>query len=205
MALVHPRPVWLVNRSRAAGAVAVVGGALFAVAVVVQPFYRADRSFSDPFSEYALGPYGWVQTAAFVALSTASFALFAGLSTSSARTSAWRTGRTLLAAWATGVLIAAIFPIDGAVSGPIHMVASMLSFLAIVATMFVLSRAFVDEERWSRLSRTSSTIATACAVALVLATATQHTALFGVWQRAFLGMIVLWLVAVGVWLWRTAS
>lgn len=195
----------MVTLARAAAASAVVGAALFAVAVVIQPLYRADRTFSDPFSEYALGPYGWVQTTAFLALSAASFGLVAGLSTSRARTSAWRTGRTLLAAWATGVLIAAIFPIEGAVSAPIHMLASMLSFLAIVATMFLLSRAFAYEEGWSRFSRTSSTIATASTVALVLATATQHTALFGVWQRAFLAMIVLWLVAVGVWLWRTAS
>lgn len=194
-----------VNRSRVAGGLAVVGATVFAVAVVVQPVYRTDRAFSDPFSQYALGPYGCVQTAAFVALSGAAFALVAGLSASSKATNGWRTGRTFLAAFATGVFVAAIFPIEGTVSAPIHMVASMLSFLAIVAAMLMLSRVFAHEDRWCRFSRTSSAIATACAVTLVLATATQHTPLFGVWQRTFLGMIVLWVVAVGVWLRRTAS
>ena len=114
------------------GALGILGASLFAIAVIVQPLYRTDREFSDPFSAYAVGPYGWVQTAAFVALSLGSFALVVGLQRRRTEVGAWQTGRVLMAAWATGVLLAAIFPIKADVSAPIHMLASMLSFLAIV-------------------------------------------------------------------------
>lgn len=173
--------------------------------MIVQPLYRTDRAFSDPFSAFAVGPYGWVQTAAFVALSLGSFALVVGLQRRAYGSGAWQTGRVLLAAWATGVLLAAIFPFEGDVSAPIHMLASMVSFLAIVAAMFVLSSAFAQDAKWASLGRISSAIAIACAGSLVLATATQHTRWFGVWQRAFLGLIVVWLAVVGVRLARGAS
>ena len=54
---------------------AIVGAGTFALAETIQPFYRSDRALSDPYSSYAVGKYGFVQTIAFVALSAGSFAL----------------------------------------------------------------------------------------------------------------------------------
>jgi Protein of unknown function (DUF998) len=168
---------------------------MFAIAEVVQPFYRADRALSDPYSSYAVGKYGLVQTIAFIALSAASFALSFGLSRFEWSGAAWRFGRVLLMLWSVGVLAAAIFPIAGGPlpgSANIHSIASMLAFLSIVAAMFVLSKAFKGNVEWRRFAFSSWMLAFAAGGSFFLAASIHHPACFAILQRLFLGAVVLW-------------
>jgi len=49
-------------RQRVCARTAILGVAVFAAAAVVQPLYRHDRGFTDPYSSYTTGSLGRVQT-----------------------------------------------------------------------------------------------------------------------------------------------
>jgi Protein of unknown function (DUF998) len=177
----------------------IVGAAVFAVAAIAQPLYRRDRTFDDPYSSYAIGELGWVQTVAFVALGAGSLALATGLSPPPRAAAGWLPGRVLLGIWGGGVLLAAGFPLaDGPVpaSGQIHSAASLVAFLAITAASLTLSHAFTNTHRWAPFGRRSTWVARCLLAALLLATATQQSGWFGVTQRIFLAAVLVWLTTV---------
>jgi hypothetical protein len=180
---------------------AIFGAGIFGAAEVVQPFYRSDRRLSDPYSSYVSGKYGFVQTIAFVALSIGSLALSLALSKIGQSEADWRAGRALLTVWSIGVLVAAVFPLEGGLlpgSANIHGLASMLSFLSILTSMLVFSRAFGRNEGWQRFAFWSWLFALVAAASFVLAAAIHHPACFAVFQRLFLGAIILWITASAV-------
>ena len=176
--------------------IAILGAGVFALAEIIQPFYRSDRSLSDPYSSYVIGKYGFVQTIAFIGLSTGSFGLSFGLTRLGDPSIVWRLGRIFLMAWSIGVLVAAIFPIEStglSASAEIHGLASMLSFVAIIAAMFTLSRAFGRDVNWRRIAVSSWCLALVGGGSFVLALIIHHPRCFGVLQRTFLGAVVLWI------------
>jgi hypothetical protein len=179
---------------------AISGAVIFAIAELVQPFYRSDRTLSDPYSAYAVGRYGFVQTIAFIALSAGSFALLWGLSFFGGASASWRFGRILMAMWSVGVLMAAIFPMEGGplpASGQLHALASMLSFLSIVGAMFVLSKSIERHAKWRAFARASWLLTFAGAASFAMAAIVHHPVCFAVTQRVFLGAVVLWICATG--------
>lgn len=183
--------------------ISIIGAGIFAAAEIVQPFYRSDRALSDAYSSYASGKYGFVQTLAFVALSVASFGLFFGLSLLRGSGAGWRLGKALLTVWSTGVLVAAIFPMEGGAlpaSANIHSLASMVSFPAIIASMSVFSRAFERNIEWRRFSFCSWLFALLGAVSFVFAAAIHHPTCFAILQRLFLGSVVIWITATGAYM-----
>lgn len=188
--------------------ITVIGVGIFAAAEIVQPFYRTDRALSDAYSSYASGKYGFVQTFAFVALSVGSFALSLGLSFLGSASADWRSGVTLLTVWSTGVLVAAIFPMEGGAlpaSANIHSLASMLSFLAIIASMLLFSRAFGRNMKWQRFGFSSWVFALSGAASFVLVAAIHHPTCFAILQRLFLGSVVLWIAATGAYMRKFAQ
>src|SRR5216110_2430972 len=169
-------------RHRVCAWAATAGVVVFAVAAIVQPFYRHDRTFNDPYSSYATGSLGWVQTVAFVALGSGSLALSVGLSKPPTVPPGWRPGRVLLGSWAIGVLLAAIFPLDGGpvwISGYIHSAVSAVAFLSITAASLTLSHAFTSTQRLPATSRVSRWTARSVLVLFLLAITTQHLGWFG--------------------------
>jgi len=189
-----------VVKLRVLSILAIVGTGMFAIAETVQLFYRSDRAWSDPYSSYAIGKYGFVQTIAFIALSAGSFALSFGLIWFDRSGVAWRYGRVLLTLWSVGVLVAAIFPIAGGPlpgSASIHSVASMLAFLTILAAMFVLSKAFEENVAWRSFALPSWLLAFAAGGAFFLAASIHHPTCFAILQRLFLGAVVIWIGGTG--------
>ena len=183
--------------------IAIIGAGIFAAAEIVQPCYRSDRALCDAYSSYASGKYGFVQTFAFVALSVGSFALSLGLSFLGSARAGWRSGGALLTLWSTGVLVAAIFPIESGslpASATIHSLASMVSFLAIIASMLLFSRAFERDVKWRRFGICSWLLAVFGAASFVLAATIHHPTCFAILQRVFLGSVVLWITATGVYM-----
>lgn len=188
---------------------AMLGPATFALLEGLQSVFRTDRSFADPMSAYAVGRYGSVQTFAFVALATGSAAVCAGLGLASGRSPNSRLAQVLVGVWSLGVLVAAVFRIDveesGSAAGRVHGVASMLSFVAVLAAMFCFTAAVRQVEGCRSLHRLSSGLAGTAAVAFIAAGATQHSVGFGVAQRVFLAAVVVWLMAIGRWLSPSAT
>jgi hypothetical protein len=76
----------------------------------------------------------------------------------------------------------------------------MLSFLSILATMLVLSGAFGRNERWRRFAFRSWLFALIGTGSFVVAAAFHHPACFAVFQRLFLGAVMLWITATAVWM-----
>lgn len=179
------------------------GPAIFAALEAGQSVVRTDRSFADPMSAYVAGRYGWVQTVAFVVLAVGSAATCVGLDPAG-RPQAWRVAQVLVGVWSVGVLIAAAFPFDvqgsGTVAGQVHGLASMVSFVAVLAAMFCFTSAIGQFEGYGSLQRLSVVLTGSAAVAFLVAGATQHSVVFGVAQRVFLAAVTGWLLAIGRWL-----
>lgn len=190
----------VVHQNRLLSRLAISGAGIFAIAEFVQPFYRSDRTLSDPYGAYAIGKYGFVQTIAFIALSAGSFALLSGLSSFGRATSSWRFGRIFLGVWSVGVLMAAIFPMKGGpgpASSEVHGLASMLSFLGIILAMFALSKFMESHAKWRAFARASWLLALVGAASFAMAAAVHHSVCFAVMQRVFLSALVLWICMTG--------
>ena len=103
------------------------------------------------------------------------------------------------------VFLAGIVPTDAidaggrvlspTVVGTIHIVVSALAFLSIIAAMFVLSRTFKQNIRWRSFWPISLVLAFAAFVTFFLTSDGQWT---GLYQRVFIGTIVLWLILAAI-------
>ena len=129
-----PRP--LTSRTRAAAVVAIVAAGTAAAALLLLHVLRPDLDPTWRFvSEYALGPFGFVMTVAFLAIAAASAALVA-LIWGQARTVTGRIGAVLAAISGLGMLISATCPTDPittpadefTLSGTLHAVGGQLNF-----------------------------------------------------------------------------
>lgn len=180
---------------------AMLGAGTFGMLEAAQSVLRADRSFAASMSDYAVGPYGSVQTVAFVVLALGSAAVCVGLSSPRQPPASWKISRILIGVWSLGVSLAAVFRVDvgGSSSAPgqLHAVASGVSFVAILAARFFFTDATRQAADWRSFRRLSSALAGTATGAFVVAAATQPSIAFGVAQRVFLGTVVVWIVAIG--------
>jgi hypothetical protein len=85
-------------------------------------------------------------------------------------------------------------------SADIHGLVSMLSFLSILATMLLFSRTRGPNKRWCRFGFWSWFCALVVTGSFVLAAAIHHPTRFAVFQRLFLGAVMLWITATAVWM-----
>jgi hypothetical membrane protein len=140
--------------------VAIAGVIYFVVAVVVLHILRPDY---DParrvISNYAVGPYGFLMTIAFLAPAMSQFGLALGLYRGMAIGSRSRIGMMLLGIAGLGDLLSAIFPTDVTPNdtpvttiGVIHILAGVIGFLCLLVAMFLLSRRFKQDMRWQSFS-----------------------------------------------------
>ena len=85
--------------------------AYFAIALLLMHALRPERALATTYiSGYAVGPYGWVMTTAWLAASSGCLMLVVGLARIGPRSAAARLGAILLAILSVGFLITAIFP-----------------------------------------------------------------------------------------------
>jgi hypothetical protein len=133
---------------------AMLGTAYFVVVIAALHFLRPDiNPVERPTSEYAVGPFGYLMTSAFVSLSLATWALVVGLRRDLSLARLHRVGLGFLGVWGIGLLVAAAFPIDvdgapGTLAGTIHRINGPLTFLSMVAGTNLVSRGFKRDVRW---------------------------------------------------------
>jgi hypothetical protein len=182
--------------------VAIAAILYFVVILVALHFLRSDRNpLSQTTSEYAVGPYGFLMTSAFFSMSVATLALVIGLYHGLSQPARSRIGLALLGAWAVGVLIAMLFPIDlqGApqtVSGMIHRINGPLAFLSLTAGTIFVSRRFKQDERWRPFRRSAlvlSMVMLAAFIGTFLSLVTQ-SGFAGLAQRIDLAAVVTWML-----------
>jgi hypothetical membrane protein len=148
-------------------------------------------------SEYAVGRFGYLQTANFFALGAGSVALAIGL---------WlvrlgRIGPALLALWGTFAFASGIFPTDGegapTTTGAIHELLGISGFVLVTVSIFVFSWRFRSRLDWRPFALPTlvwglTTLATFFLVP-VLGEAGQ-----GIGQRIFVAVVVSWLLVAAL-------
>lgn len=180
--------------------IAVIGIIFYVVVVVTLPFFRPEYSpLEQGISEYAVGPYGYFQVAAFWSLGLGSLALALGIHRTTASSRPAHLGSILVSAWGLCLVLSGVFPIDVSPpvtpSGVIHSVVGTLATLFLIAGIFVLSVAFGRDARWSDFRSLSLMLALLALIASVGTGIAQSTGMVppGLVQRALLAVLVIWL------------
>ena len=181
----------------------------FVVAVAVLHFLRPEYNpINHAVSNYAVGPYGYLMTAAFYVLALSVFALALGLFRSIASTNLSRIAVLLLFLASCGMVIMGIFPGDvhalhppAAITGIIHWTAAGISFLSIMIAAFLLSSSFKTDERLQKFQRPFFLLALAMVGALLLYGILALVGWIGIGQRIYIAVCLLWLLALAWWIW----
>lgn len=187
-----------------AGAFAVLGIAAQASQPEVDPSWR-------PPSELALGPFGWLMTAAFVMLGVAGTALFFALR-GQAATWPGKVGRALVLVGAAGGFVAALFPADpsttapGAMSltGTVHAVGPVLADAFPIASVLLAVSVTRGSTGWRRY-RAALVAASAVLVGAVVVLTVSMVTLMPASGRLGPDVLVGWqarllLVTEAVWI-----
>ena len=154
-------------------------------------------------SDYAVGPYGWVMTTFFLAMSCGCVMLLLGLVRSGPSAALARIGTLLLAVASVGLVVSAIFPTDvqppSTRSGEIHDLSFLVNVGSILLAIVLLSVSFGGEPRWRPYRPASLSLAGLAVLAAVLQFLTLHRgAPYGLTNRLFVTVLFAWLLATSI-------
>lgn len=185
--------------------VGIIGHVVSVATAWLLPLASEYTALGDNISELAIGRFGVIQTAAFVAVGLGALALALAIRRATRGTWGSRAGSLLTACFGVGPLVAAVFPTDRVDSVAdlqsmsavmvVHVVAALVAFVGGVAGMFVLTRTFRRDPRWRALWPASLALAV---VALVLLFLQGEGPLVGLYQRMLTGTSALWLLLIAV-------
>ena len=183
------------------------------MAIVVLHFLRPEYNpINHAVSNYAVGSYGYLMTAAFYALALSVFALALNLFRSIALTNLSRVAILLLCLASSGMVVMGIFPGDAhalhppaTITGVVHWTAAGMSFLSIMVAAFLLSSLFKTDERLQRFQRPCFLLALTMVGALLLYGILALVGWIGIGQRIYLAVCLLWLLVLTRWMWSIAS
>jgi hypothetical membrane protein len=180
----------------------IVGIVDFLLNVAVLHFMRPDvNPVLEPMSNYAVGPYGFVFTAADIGLGLAALALTFGLYLSIAPPARSYIGLFLLALYGVSVLLAGIFPIDvggeATTFGTIHNIVGNVSFFGFPIAVILLSLGMGKDERWRSFRRRALALSMLVVLTVILTIVGSNLGIgFGVTQRIFNVAALVWMLAV---------
>jgi hypothetical protein len=181
---------------------ALIGIAYFVAIIVTLHFLRPDLNpISRPTSEYAVGPYGFLMTTAFLSMSVASLSLVIGLYKGIHESARSRIGLMLLGIWSVGVLVAMSFPIDPegtrqTTTGIIHRINGPLTFLSLTIGTILVSKSFSRDKNWRPVYRSALSISVVMLVTFIITgvNIAIHSGFEGLCQRVFLIMFASWFI-----------
>ena len=165
-------------------------------------FVRPDvNPVVEPMSNYAVGPYGFLFTAADIGLGLAAIALTFGLYLSIAPPGRSYVGLFLLALYGVSVLLAGIFPIDvGAEAttfGTIHNIVGNISFIGFPIAVILLSLGMGKDERWRSFRRRALALSMVVVLTVILTILGSNLGIgYGVTQRIANVAALVWMLAV---------
>jgi hypothetical protein len=186
--------------------------ALDIVAQLLPPHYSP---ITQAESDLAVGPFGFVMTANFVVRGVLSLSFIYGLTQATALARRTPLGVGLLGAWGVGAFILAASPTDVGTGSPtlhgtIHLVVASIAFLAGAIGELLLARNFTAEERLAVFQNPAVVLAILATIfCLVTFAATGAPRLvhgaFGLVERIFIGLVLLWMLLVSLFLLRDHS
>jgi hypothetical protein len=178
--------------------------------MVTLHFLRPDYTLRNFISEYAVGPFGFLATAAFYELAATFLMLLVGLRLSVHPSAILRASCVLLGVLVISICVCAVFPTDlmpPAGSRPtftsltragiIHIVSSSLAFASLIAVSLTLPSAYKRDEKWRSFSHPAlflGFLILAFFVGLILAPFN----LKGLVQRGMFLVILVWLLLTGL-------
>jgi hypothetical protein len=175
--------------------------ALDVVAQLLPPHYNPIRQAE---SDLAVGPYGYVMAINFVVRGVLTFALLLALRAGLPTQTRSRAGGALLAIWAIGALILAVSPTDltgrpPTLHGLIHLVVAVNAFIAGAVGELLISLRLGADPRLHGVAQLATVIAIGACTMLIVGLLTARADVFGLTERIFIGVILLWM---GVVAWR---
>ncbi len=197
------------GRAQLLAALAMVGLAIWTGALAALHLVRPDVNDTSTISAYAVGPYGWLMTAAFLALGLSALALALGIRRATVPSRWSLAGSLLIGLFGVGFFLAGIFPVGGcrdvqcverfeagtdvSMSAPaiIHGVGSLLGILLLIVGMLVLARAFKRDQRWRPLRLWSLVLGLA---ALVQFFVSGEGLVGAVLMRTLVVTLILWML-----------
>jgi hypothetical membrane protein len=183
---------------------AIVGIADFLLNIAALHFVRPDvNPVLEPMSNYAVGPYGFLFTAADIGSSLAALALILGLYLGIAPPGRSYVGLFLLGLYGVSVLLAGIFPIDvGAETttvGAIHNIVGNIAFFGFPIAVILLSLGMGKDERWRSFRRPALALSIVVVLTVILTIVGFNLGIgFGVTQRIANVAALVWMLAVAL-------
>ena len=173
------------------------------IAQLLPPHYNA---ITQPESDLAIGPYGFLMTINFAIRGLLSLALLIGLTRTLSKEGRSEFGRVLLSIWTVGAFLLALFPTDLAgqkptLHGLIHLLVAFIAFVSVAIGELLLSLRFAADERWQTVRNPTVTIAFVTLIALFLLFFGIFAGLNGIGgllERVFLGLSLLWILVVAL-------
>ncbi len=168
---------------------AIVGIADFLLNIAALHFVRPDvNPVLEPMSTYAVGPYGFLFTAADIGGGLAALALTFGLYLGIAPPGRSYVGLFLLGLYGVSVLLAGIFPIDvggeATMVGTIHNIVGNILFFAFPVGVILLSLGMGKDERWRSFRRPALVMSLLVVLTVILTMVGFNLDIgFGVTQR----------------------
>jgi hypothetical membrane protein len=183
---------------------AIVGIVDFLLNIAVLHFLRPDvNPMLEPMSNYAVGPYGFLLTAADIGLCLAALALTFGLYLSIAPPGRSYVGLILLGLYAVSVLLAGIFPIDvggeTTTFGTIHNIVGNIAFFGFPIAVILLSLGMGKDERWRSFRRRALALSLLVVLTVILTIVGSNLGIgYGVTQRIANVATLVWMFAVAL-------
>ncbi|MCA1707927.1 MAG: DUF998 domain-containing protein [Actinobacteria bacterium] len=179
-----------------------IGPALFGFAILLQSLLRTDVSvLRDFLSEYALGPWGFVQTGAFIAFGLGAIAAAVSLRRATRGLRGQSLTVLLVAIWGTSLVIAAVFETDPqnepvTTIGKVHVMTGIIGFLSIVAAMLLTAWSMRRRTAWSPLGAVSLATGPVALAAVILVRPTSSWV--GIPLRVFVAAVLIWFIALAL-------
>ncbi|HEY8599769.1 MAG TPA: DUF998 domain-containing protein [Thermomicrobiales bacterium] len=179
-----------------------VGPTVFMAVALLLPAVSEYSLVGDTISELAIGRFGMMQTITFFVAALSSLALTVALQRLLPKTPGVRIGIGLLALWSLCLAIDGIFPIDPLIPGIaqsstslVHLGAALTAFICVLLSIFLLSFGFRRIEGWQHFAPWSFTLGVLALAAFFLPSEGGRA---GLYQRIFVGIVMLWLWLVAV-------
>ena len=181
----------------------ILGQAALLASAWLLPAISEYRLVGDNISELVLGRHGYVQTAAFLLSGLGTLGLAYAIRRLTYGLRGSLAGSVLVAVYGSGAVVSAYFPTDRvdrpadvwsqSTTGTIHSMTALVSFVAMIVGMFVLSRTFARGSQWRSLTIWSVLLA---ASSLSLFFAQQEGPRVGLMQRLLVTAVSGWLIIV---------